>query len=301
VKPFVAQTHYEVLEVSVGATLADIRSAYERLMRLYSEEQVALYGLVDGGRAEALRQRLGEALAVLSDDRRRDAYDRTLGLPPREGALPASKPVASAGGTSWGGWGNVSYAYVSTAPAPVASAAPVVYLSPAPSTPQPVPTAPMGVPTPPAVPPAPQAAPPSSAPFPVVDIDVSAIADAPPAEPVADASMEVAIVPSRTVSREHRPLEPKPKPYDIPAGVEFNGDLLRQVRLARGLSLVQLSERTRISVKHLELVEGDRYDGLPATVYLRGILMSVARELGLDGLAVVKSYLAFVDAHRSKG
>jgi cytoskeletal protein RodZ len=73
------------------------------------------------------------------------------------------------------------------------------------------------------------------------------------------------------------------------------------VRMARGLSLVQLSERTRIGLKHLENVEGDRYDALPAQVYLRGILMNLCRELGLDGLKVTKSYLSFVEAHRSKG
>ena len=103
-----------------------------------------------------------------------------------------------------------------------------------------------------------------------------------------------------TPSRDFR-VEQKPRPYEIPEGVEINGDLLRQVRLAKGLSLVQLADRTRIGVKHLENVEADRYDALPAAVYLRGILMNVARELGLDGLRVSKSYLTFVEAHRSKG
>jgi hypothetical protein len=101
-------------------------------------------------------------------------------------------------------------------------------------------------------------------------------------------------------SRDFRP-ESKVKPFEMPAGVEINGDLLRQVRMARGLSLLQVSERTRISIRHLENVEADRYDALPATVYLRGILMSLAREFGLDGLRVTKSYLAFVAAHGSKG
>jgi cytoskeletal protein RodZ len=110
----------------------------------------------------------------------------------------------------------------------------------------------------------------------------------------------VAIVPVRSPAKDHKP-EPRPKPYEIPEGVEINGDLLKQVRLAKGLSLVQVSDRTRISVRHLENVEGDRYDALPAPVYLRGILMSLARELGLDGLRVSKSYLTFVEAHRSKG
>jgi hypothetical protein len=115
--------------------------------------------------------------------------------------------------------------------------------------------------------------------------------------PVADDS---AIVPTRPFTpREYRPPE-RPRPYEVPAGVEFNGDLLRQVRMARGLSLLQLSERTRIGVRHLENLESDRYDALPALVYLRGMLMNVARELGLDGLRVSKSYLTFVEAHQAK-
>lgn len=111
----------------------------------------------------------------------------------------------------------------------------------------------------------------------------------------------MAIVPARATPVREFKIEPRPRPYEVPPDVEFNGDLLRQVRMARGLSLAQLADRTRIGAKHLENVENDRYDALPATVYLRGILMNLARELGLDGLRVSKSYLAFVDAHRSKG
>lgn len=119
-----------------------------------------------------------------------------------------------------------------------------------------------------------------------------------PVATLADGGISVAIV--RTVAPRERAPEPKVTPYEMPEGVEVNGDLLRQVRMARGLSLVQLSERTRISTRHLENVEGDRYDHLPVGVYLRGILMNLARELGIDGLRVAKSYLSFVDAHRSK-
>ena len=84
--------------------------------------------------------------------------------------------------------------------------------------------------------------------------------------------------------------------------MEFNGDLLRQVRMARGVSRWCSCPSARASAsRHLENVEADRYDQLPATVYLRGFLMSLARELGLDALRVADSYLAFVEAHRSKG
>jgi cytoskeletal protein RodZ len=82
---------------------------------------------------------------------------------------------------------------------------------------------------------------------------------------------------------------------EIPEGAVFDGALLKRVREARGLSLQILSERTRIGVRHLENVEADRYAQLPAVVYLRGMLMSLSRELGIDGLKVSKSYLALVE------
>ena len=132
------------------------------------------------------------------------------------------------------------------------------------------------------------------------ELDNSAAdAEAPIAKLVGDDDPGSAIV-RASPTREYRAPDPKPPPYEMPAGVEVNGDLLRQVRMARGLSLIQLSERTRIGTRHLENVESDKYDQLPAAVYLRGILMNLARELGIDGLRVAKSYLSFVDAHRSK-
>jgi hypothetical protein len=126
-------------------------------------------------------------------------------------------------------------------------------------------------------------------------------APAEPEVPRLSDDVELAIIPARASPAREFKVEARPKPYEVPPDVEFNGGLLRQVRMARGLSLSQLAERTRIGTKHLENVEADRYDALPAVVYLRGILMNLARELGLDGLRVSKSYLAFVEAHRSKG
>ncbi|AFE08607.1 DnaJ domain-containing protein [Corallococcus coralloides DSM 2259] len=92
----------------------------------------------------------------------------------------------------------------------------------------------------------------------------------------------------------------RPRGVDIPSDAEFNGELLRRVREARGLTIQQLADRTRISVRHLENVEADRYTALPTTVYLRGILMNLARELGLDPLRVSKSYLALFSEKPAK-
>ena len=88
--------------------------------------------------------------------------------------------------------------------------------------------------------------------------------------------------------------------FEIPPDAEFNGELLRRVRESRGLTLQTLAERTRISSKHMDNIEADRYEALPATVYLRGMLMSVARELGLDPLRVCRSYMGLVAANDKK-
>jgi len=87
---------------------------------------------------------------------------------------------------------------------------------------------------------------------------------------------------------------------DVPADAEFNGELLRKVREGRSVSLQLLAERTRISARHVENIEADRYDVLPAAVYLRGILMSIARELGLDPLRVSRSYMELVSSVAKK-
>ncbi len=52
-----------------------------------------------------------------------------------------------------------------------------------------------------------------------------------------------------------------------------------------------MSERTKLSRLHIEAVEEERFAELPVAVYLRGIVMCIARELRLDGQKVARSYL----------
>jgi cytoskeletal protein RodZ len=52
-----------------------------------------------------------------------------------------------------------------------------------------------------------------------------------------------------------------------------------------------MAERTKLSRLHIEAVEGERFDQLPVPVYLRGIVMCIARELRLDGQKVARAYL----------
>ncbi|HEY1905028.1 MAG TPA: helix-turn-helix domain-containing protein, partial [Myxococcaceae bacterium] len=100
----------------------------------------------------------------------------------------------------------------------------------------------------------------------------------PPLPPAAPLAPPTSAAPERPPEIPSRPRESRGK-LDIPSDAEFNGELLRRVRESYGLSLQQVAERTRITRIHLENVEADRYDHLPATVYLRGILVNLAREL----------------------
>jgi hypothetical protein len=84
-----------------------------------------------------------------------------------------------------------------------------------------------------------------------------------------------------------------------PEGTTWSGEVLRQIREARGITLQQISERTKVTRHHIENIEGDRYEQLPASVYLRGILLSIARELRLDGQKVARSYLERFNAATS--
>jgi curved DNA-binding protein CbpA len=76
-----------------------------------------------------------------------------------------------------------------------------------------------------------------------------------------------------------------------PAGAPWTGDLLRRAREAKGLTVLQVSERTKIQRSHIESVEAERFEQLPPPVYLRGIVHSIATTLRLDDQAVVRSYM----------
>ena len=75
-------------------------------------------------------------------------------------------------------------------------------------------------------------------------------------------------------------------------GPEYTGALLREIREGRGLSISEISERTRISRTVLVALEEERYEDIPnARVYVRGFVRCVARELELDMDEVSRSYV----------
>jgi flagellar biosynthesis protein FlhG len=78
---------------------------------------------------------------------------------------------------------------------------------------------------------------------------------------------------------------------EIGPDTEFSGVLLRKVRESLGLELTDISSKTKIGRSHLEALEDERYEDLPALVYTRGFLGELAKQLRVDPMQVQKTYL----------
>jgi flagellar biosynthesis protein FlhG len=78
---------------------------------------------------------------------------------------------------------------------------------------------------------------------------------------------------------------------DIHPETEFTGELLRRIREANAVELAEIAARTKITIGHLSALEAERYDELPAEVYVRGFVQLLARQLKLDPAQVVRTYI----------
>ncbi len=86
------------------------------------------------------------------------------------------------------------------------------------------------------------------------------------------------------------PPERLPEPIITP-DTEIDGPLLRRLREARGVALADSAARTKVGASHLRAIEDERWEALPAEVYLRGFLVEFARYLRLEPPQVTQSYL----------
>ena len=82
------------------------------------------------------------------------------------------------------------------------------------------------------------------------------------------------------------------KEQQQPATVPENliGKTLREAREAKGLTLAQVSDTTRISKAYLQAVEEDTYQKIPGEVFVKGVLRGYGNFLGLDGAKLVEQY-----------
>jgi flagellar biosynthesis protein FlhG len=79
---------------------------------------------------------------------------------------------------------------------------------------------------------------------------------------------------------------------------EFDGARLRRVRLRQGVEIRDIARITKVNPTYLSYIEEERFESLPAAVYVRGFVMGYASCIGLDAAAVARSFMKRFEASR---
>jgi transcriptional regulator with XRE-family HTH domain len=83
------------------------------------------------------------------------------------------------------------------------------------------------------------------------------------------------------------PETPEESPEAL-GDVPSPGGYIREQRKRRGMSLEQLAAATKIPRESIALLEDDRYEALPGTVFVKGFLRCCARSLGVNPETVME-------------
>lgn len=68
------------------------------------------------------------------------------------------------------------------------------------------------------------------------------------------------------------------------------GEQLRRARTERGMGLREVSEQTRITMRHLEAIEADDYKELPGGIFNKSFVKSYARAVGFPEARALELY-----------
>ena len=76
------------------------------------------------------------------------------------------------------------------------------------------------------------------------------------------------------------------------------GATFRREREARGVSLEEIAEETKIGIRLLRAIENEQFDRLPGGIFNKSFVRQYARYLGLDEETAVREYLQAISAAR---
>ncbi len=269
-RDFREQNYYELLDVKPHASTQELERSYRRARRYFSGESVATYALFQPDELTLLRRRIEEAYRVLSDPERRRRYDREIfnleedeerPAPSGEAPAPRFEPVRE----------DLSGEEPEEPPRQLelpeesgGAAAAAEEISEPPR-------------------------------------EIESIEDRIIREEGEDAAAPPPQATGPDQARADRPVKPQLPPMpEIQEDTEHTGELLRQVREARGLTLEQVANTTKIAIYYLRYLEAEEYEDLPAKVYVRGYLKQIARLLGLEAEPMVRSYIDRMERRREE-
>lgn len=78
---------------------------------------------------------------------------------------------------------------------------------------------------------------------------------------------------------------------EVMAQTEWSGDFLKKVREYKKVSIDKLQESTKVNPWYIKALETMDVKNLPATVFVRGYVIQLAKELGLNEKNVADSYM----------
>ena len=116
----------------------------------------------------------------------------------------------------------------------------------------------------------------------------AAPAPAPVSYPVAAGGASVPGPPPAEEAPAHAPASHPSGPVVLAEAV--TGAALRRFREAKGVPLEEIAHKSKISSRFLRYIEDERFDMLPAPVYLRGFLQEYARAVGLEPRGTAEAY-----------
>ena len=79
------------------------------------------------------------------------------------------------------------------------------------------------------------------------------------------------------------------------------GEELRRERELRRITLREVAESTKVSLRYLEALEGNDFEHLPGGVFNRGFVRAYAQYIGVDPDTMVDSYLLEEQAQATHG
>ncbi len=68
------------------------------------------------------------------------------------------------------------------------------------------------------------------------------------------------------------------------------GDILRQAREEKGVSIKDIQEVTKIRLRYLEAIDEGDFEAIPGEVYRKGFIVNYANTIGLDGQEILQKY-----------
>jgi hypothetical protein len=306
-RDFREQDFYELLDVNPHSSQQELERAYDRARRFFSPDSVATYALFQPDELTLLRRRIEEAYRILSDHQRRAGYDQELARLD-SGWLDAAKAASipeEPGDEDGKDTPEPESATADPATEEPATEVPAteVLATDEPATEVPATDEPATDEPATEVPATDEPAtdePATDEPAtdePATDEPATEVpaTDEPATEvPATDEPATEDPAADEALTAEPACPCPDDAPVEMPQideETEITGALLLQARLAKGLSLDDYVNVTKISIYYLRNIENEVFNDLPAVVYVRGYLRQMAKILGLDPPRVSESYL----------